>query len=72
MNIRVENELATIEEAISVLMEHMPPSKVARVLAAWQIGTGDYLKIREKLFDGESVESLFKKAKALETSAPGA
>jgi hypothetical protein len=66
MNIRVENELATIEEAISLLMEHMPPSKVARILAAWQIGTGDYLKVRERLFEGETVEGLFKKAQTLE------
>lgn len=68
MNISVENELATIEEAITLLMEHMPPSKVARVLAAWQVGTGDYLKAREKLFAGETIEGLFKKAKALEAA----
>ena len=72
MSINVENELATIEEAISVLLEHMPPSKVARVLAAWQIGKGDYLDLREKLFAGETIESLVDKAKALEANPPGA
>lgn len=69
MSVDVQNELATMEEAIGVLLDHMAPSKVARVLAAWQIGTGDYLKLREKLFEGESVEKLFKQAEALETNA---
>jgi hypothetical protein len=67
MTIRVENEIATMEEAISLLMQHMPASKVARLLAAWQIGTGDYLKTREELFTGETVESLFESARARET-----
>ena len=63
------NELATTEEAISLLMDHMSPSKMAHVLAAWQIGTGDYLKVHEKLFEEETVEALFKKATALEKNA---
>jgi len=69
MSLTVEPEQATIEEAISVLMEHMPPSKVARVLAAWQVGKGDYLDTREKLFEGETVDSLFNKARELECGA---
>ncbi len=71
MSVTVETEQATIEEAIKVLMEHMPPSKVARVLAALQIGTGDYLTLREKLFEGETVESLFEKARAVERAREG-
>ena len=63
MSITVEPEQATVEEAITILMEHMPPSKVARILAAWQIGSGDYLAIRDKLFGGETVDSLFEKAR---------
>ena len=69
MSFTVEPEQATIEEAIRVLMEHMPPSKVARVLAAWQIGKGEYVDTREKLFEGETVDSLFNKARELERSA---
>ena len=66
MSVHVENEVATMEEAITLLMQHMPASKVARVLAAWQIGRGDYLQIREKLFAGETVEGLYQRVQASE------
>jgi hypothetical protein len=56
------SDVEIAKEALSVLMEHMPASKVARLLSALQIGDGDYLKLREELFAGETVESLFKKA----------
>ena len=36
MSITVENELATIEEATAILLEKMPASKVARLLAIWR------------------------------------
>ncbi len=64
MSIQIESEQATIEEAADILLERMPPSKVARLLSAWQVGHGDYLALREKLFEGETVDSLFEKAKA--------
>ena len=64
MNIQVENEQATIEEATAILLERLPASKVARLLAAWRVGQGDYLAAREKLFAGETVDSLYEKAKA--------
>ena len=64
MNIQVENEQATVEEATGILLERLPASKVARLLAAWRVGQGDYLAWREKLFAGETVDSLFDKAKA--------
>ena len=59
MKTQVENEQATVEEAISILMKHMPASKVARLLAFWQAGSGDYLRARESLFSGETVDSLY-------------
>jgi hypothetical protein len=54
MKTEVQNEQETIREAISVLLERMPPSKVARVLAFWRVGRGDYLAIKDKLFEGET------------------
>ena len=42
----------------------MPASKVARLLATLQVGTGDYVKTRDPLFAGETVDSLFEQAKA--------
>lgn len=68
MSVTVQNESATTAEAVEVLMERLPASKVARLLSSWQIGQGDYLKLREELFAGESVDSLFAKAKAVNTT----
>jgi hypothetical protein len=62
MSIQVENEQAAIEEATTILLERLPASKVARLLAAWRVGEGDYLAWREKHFAGETVESLCQKA----------
>ena len=59
----VPNESATTAEAVEVLMERLPASKVVRLLSSWQIGQGDYLKLRDELFAGETVDSLFDKAK---------
>lgn len=66
MNITVENGLATIEEATAILLERMSASKVARLLATLQVGTGDYVKTRDQLFAGKTVDSLFEQAKAAE------
>ena len=52
MSITVENELATIGEATAILLEKMPVSKVARLLATLQVGSGDYVKTRDQLFAG--------------------
>jgi len=39
----------------------MEPSKVARFWAACNLGSGDYLKLKDELFEQESVESLYSK-----------
>ena len=62
MSVTVPNESATTAEAVEVLMERLPASKVARLLCSWQIGQGDYFKLRDELFAGETVDSLFDKA----------
>ena len=64
MSVTVQNESATTAEAVAVLMERLPASKVARLLSSWQIGRGDYLKLREELFGGETVESFYQAASA--------
>ena len=66
MSITVENELATIGEATAILLEKMPVYKVVRLLATLQAGTGDFVKARDQLFAGETVDSLFEQAKAIE------
>jgi hypothetical protein len=64
MSVIVPNESATTAEAVDVLIERLPASKVARLLSSWQIGQGDYLKLREELFSGETVETLYETANA--------
>ena len=66
MSITVASELVAIEEATAILLEKMPASKVARLLATLQVGNGDYVKTRDQLFAGETVDSLFEQAKAAE------
>lgn len=50
-------------EAAQVLMQHMSPSKATRFWASWQVGEGDYLAIREQLFQKETVSALYKQIK---------
>ena len=59
MSIEIETEQAAVEEAAAILLDRMSPSKVVRLLSAWQVGRGDYLVLRDKLFAGETVDSLF-------------
>lgn len=69
MSIVVENEQEIAREGLDVLMKHLPPSKVARLISLWRIGRGDYVSERGKLFANETVDSLFAKAKTLEKRA---
>jgi hypothetical protein len=70
MSLRVENESATTAEAIEILIDRLPASKLARLLASWQIGQGDYLKLRDELFAGETVETLYQAASAQRGPGP--
>jgi len=49
------------EKIPDILLKQLSPTKVARLLVAWQIGRGDYLTIREQLFGDETVNTLFEK-----------
>lgn len=66
MSTAVETEQSLTEEALAILRKNLPPHKVARLLSLWQIGKGDYVKERDALFAGETVDSLFEKAAAFE------
>jgi hypothetical protein len=60
MSIHVTSERQVIQEAAQVLIKHMSPAKATRFWASWQIGEGDYLILREQLFEKETVKSLYK------------
>jgi hypothetical protein len=66
MSIVVETEQETVQEGLDVLTKNLPPSKVARLLSIWRVGRGDYTADRRKFFAGETVESLFAKARTHE------
>jgi hypothetical protein len=68
MQINIPTEQAIIQEALQVLMAHMEPLKVARFIAACKLGEGDYLKTKDQLFADETVNSLYDKIQAFETS----
>lgn len=61
MNIEVTSEQQIVREGEALLMRHLGLAKTVRFLSAWRQGAGDYLKIREKLFEGETVDSLYDK-----------
>lgn len=64
MNIQIPRQQEVVGEAIQVLWQHMPVSKVALVISMWFSEGGDYLKTRDELFEGETVESLVAKIQA--------
>jgi N-dimethylarginine dimethylaminohydrolase len=61
MTVRVIREQDVLQEATEVLLQHLTPAKVARFLAAAQVGGGDYLAIRAQVFAGETVATLVEK-----------
>lgn len=66
MTVSVPSERQVYEEAAQVLLDHLSPAKVVRFWAAWQIGAGDYLALREQLFGRHAVASLFQEIQAYE------
>ena len=61
MSVKVISEQQVTQEVLTVLLEHLSPSQLARLWASWQIGRGDYLTLRDQLFAQETVETLFEK-----------
>jgi hypothetical protein len=64
MTVKVISEQEVLQEAAEVLLQHMAPAKVARLWAAWRVGGGNYLAIREHLFGGETATTLYEKVEA--------
>ena len=69
MTVKVMREQEVLQEAAKVLLKYLEPAKVARFWAAWQVGMGDYLAIREELFAGETVATLYDKVLAYQSGA---
>lgn len=66
--IQVRSEQQVLQEGLQILLSNMEPSKVARFWAACNIGSGDYLKLKDELFAQESVTSLYSKILEFQSS----
>jgi len=51
---------------MEILLNNLTPSKKARFLATWQKDDSDYLIIRDKLFEGETLETLYRQIQQFE------
>jgi hypothetical protein len=63
MKIKAMNDQQILQEWLTTLLESIEPSKVMHFFAACQLGEGDYLKLKDKLFESETVASLYEKIK---------
>ena len=68
MTIKVMNEQQVLQEAMEVLMTHLEPSKVLKFWSACKLGKGDYLQLKDKVFEKETVASLYEEIKAYQDS----
>jgi hypothetical protein len=68
MNLVMNSEQEVVQEGVLVLLDHLGASKTARFLSAWRQGAGNYVTLRDTLFVGETVTSLYEKITAFETA----
>lgn len=63
MSMQTSKQQSLLSTAFEVLLNNLGPQKTSQL---WQILTplgGDYLRERQKIFKGKSVNSLYKQAK---------
>ena len=58
MSTRVVSDQELWQEAVEVIRKNMSPAKAARVISGLRIGSGNYADLKERLFGGETVDSL--------------
>ncbi len=66
MKINLHDDRQIIEEVFNVLIEHIDTSKVVRFMEICNLSNQNYSLLKEKLFQGETVDSLYEKIKASE------
>ena len=66
--IQIKSEQQVLQEGLQIILSNMEPSKVARFWAACNIGSGDYLKLKDELFAQQSVASLYSKILEFQSS----
>lgn len=68
MKVNLPGERQIIQEALHILMTHLEPVKLARFIAACNLGEGSYLESKDRLFEGETVDSLYAKIRSHEVT----
>ena len=68
MKINLQSDQKIIEEAFRLLLENLEPAKVAQFWKICNLGNGDYTELKEKLFAGETVDTLYEKVKVQENT----
>ncbi|MDJ0598761.1 MAG: hypothetical protein QNJ37_07990 [Crocosphaera sp.] len=64
MKVKIDNDYEIVQEVFQILIKHLEPSKVMRFLSICNLGHGNYLELKYKLFESETVDSLYEKIKA--------
>jgi uncharacterized 2Fe-2S/4Fe-4S cluster protein (DUF4445 family) len=67
--IKMDSDQKILREAEEVLRVHLGPAKATRFWIALGSGTGNYLQIKETLFKGETVDTLYGKIQGLKSGA---
>ena len=55
------SDLDVLAQAAEILSKEMKPSEMARLYSILGLGKGDYIKLKDEMFRGETVDSLLKK-----------
>jgi len=66
--IQAISEQQVLQEGFQILLTHLEPSKLARFWAVCNLGGGDYIKLKDKLFAEETVSSLYAKVLEFQSS----
>ena len=61
VGIKVSSDQEILREAEEVLRTYLGPAKATRFWIALSGGAGNYLQIKETLFKGETVDTLYEK-----------
>lgn len=70
MTVHVIREAEILQEAFTILLKQMSPSKFSRFWTNWQAGQGDYLQWRDAEFTNETVDDLYQKIVAFQENKP--
>jgi hypothetical protein len=65
------NDMTILQEANDILIQHLGAAKAARFWSIWQSGSGDYVKLREMWFAGQTVDSLYEEIKRFQEQQEG-